>query len=154
MLCAIVFLPMLLVGFTAAAPSPLSPRQDSCGGDKSIAGYCTPLTYTDQTNSSSIPATACQHTCQSILTDAGDWGVDFTGQPAGYRDEMFLGTCGFGIARETDADTSQYSFSVANQDILDIIDESIKMFADKHGAKVKAEGTMNCEGHVVRWFVG
>ncbi|KAI1391880.1 putative necrosis-inducing factor-domain-containing protein [Hypoxylon trugodes] len=157
MLRATILLPALLTTLAAAAPSWLAQRADSCAGDKSVAGYCTPISYTDVTTSSSSSAPSssdCQQTCQSILTDAGDWGVDFTGQPAGYRDEMYLGKCGFGIARETDSDTSQFSFSVNNQDIVDVVGESINRFAGQHGGKVKAEGTMNCSGHVVRWFVG
>ncbi|KAI1455533.1 putative necrosis-inducing factor-domain-containing protein [Annulohypoxylon moriforme] len=141
-------------GLTSALPS-LFTRQDACAGDKSVAGYCTPLTYNDVTKSDSpVTTTDCLSTCSSILSDAGDWGVDFRGQPAGFVDGMFLSGCKFGIARETDTDTSQFEFNVANQDIVDVIDESIKRFGGSHGGKLSAEGTMNCEGHIVRWLVG
>lgn len=149
----------LLAGASLASALPSIPslftRQDACSGNKADAGYCTPLTYNDVTTSStSITTSNCQSTCASILADAGDWGVDFRGQPAGYIDGMFLSGCKFGIARETDSDTSQFSFDVANQDIVDVIDESIKRFGSSHGGKLSAEGTMTCQGHTVRWFVG
>ncbi|KAI2464807.1 putative necrosis-inducing factor-domain-containing protein [Annulohypoxylon bovei var. microspora] len=144
---------LLLASLASALPS-LFTRQDACAGDKSVAGYCTPLTYNDVTSASSVSTADCQSTCRSILTDAGDWGVDFRGQPAGYVDGMYLSGCRFGVARETDADDAQFEFDVANQDIVDLIDESISRFAGSHGGRVSAEGTMQCEGHVVRWFVG
>ncbi|XXH02834.1 hypothetical protein Hte_009221 [Hypoxylon texense] len=143
----------------------LQPRDvDACAADKS-AGYCTTLTYTDLTgaasssssssSSSPIPTQEqCQAACRSVLSDAGDWGVDFHGRPAGYRDEMVLADCGFGVSRQSDADTSQFSFYVHNQDILDVIDESVRRFAGEHGGRVKAEGTMECSGYVVKWYVG
>ncbi|KAI0886292.1 uncharacterized protein GGS22DRAFT_160493 [Annulohypoxylon maeteangense] len=144
---------LALAGLTTALPS-LFAQQDACAGDKSTAGYCTPLTYNDVTQSTSVTTTSCESTCSSVLADAGDWGVDFRAQPAGYVDGMFLSGCRFGIARETDADTEGFEFSVANQDIVDLIGESIKRFGGAHGGKVSAEGTMLCEGHTVRWFVG
>ncbi|OTB04736.1 hypothetical protein M426DRAFT_320599 [Hypoxylon sp. CI-4A] len=151
---------------TPSSPS-LSPREDACAGDPSTAGYCTPISYTDTTTTTvtttvtnknttaSAPSTSdCQQTCRSILGDAGDWGVDFAGQPAGYRDDLYLGACGFGVARETDADAAGFAFSVHNQDILDVVRGSIDRFAGSHDGRVSAEGTMECQGHVVRWFVG
>ncbi|KAI0839514.1 putative necrosis-inducing factor-domain-containing protein [Hypoxylon sp. FL0890] len=153
MVCAIFFLSALLAGLSAAIPSPLFARLDSCVGN-GAAGYCKPLTYQDNTDGSSQTTADCQETCRSILTDAGDWSVDFTGTPAGYIDHMVLQACGFGIGRATDTDTSEFSFDVSNQDIVNLIDESVKRFAGKHGGKVKAEGTISCAGHVVRWYVG
>ncbi|KAI1137508.1 putative necrosis-inducing factor-domain-containing protein [Hypoxylon sp. FL0543] len=153
MVRAVLVLPALLAGLSAANPFSLFARQDACVGN-GAAGYCTTLSYQDNTDDSSQTTDDCQETCRSILSDAGDWGVDFTGKPAGYIDHMVLQACGFGIGRATDDDTSEFSFDVHNQDILDVIDESVKRFAGQHGGKVKAEGTMNCEGHVVRWYVG
>ncbi|KAI1472602.1 putative necrosis-inducing factor-domain-containing protein [Daldinia caldariorum] len=151
---------MLLSVFTAlvaGVPSPLIQRQDACAGDKSIVGYCKTLSYTDRTGASSTSAPSssdCQQTCRGVLTDAGYWGVDFHNRPAGYRDNLYLGPCKFGVSRETDEDTSQFSFSMHNQDIVDVIDEVIKRYAGKHNGKVRADGKMECSGHVVRWYVG
>lgn len=54
---------------------------NQCTGDKSIAGYCETLTYIDRTTSSPNPPTTanCQDTCRGILSDAGDWSVNFVG---------------------------------------------------------------------------
>ncbi|KAK6956143.1 hypothetical protein Daesc_001415 [Daldinia eschscholtzii] len=147
----------LFTALAAAIPSPLIQRQDACAGDKSVAGYCKTLSYTDRTGASSTSAPSssdCQQTCRGVLGDAGDWGVDFKNRPAGYRDNLYLGPCEFGVSRETDGDSSQFSFSMHNQDIVDVIDEVIKRYAGQHDGKVRAEGTMDCSGHVVRWYVG
>jgi hypothetical protein len=56
-------------------------QTNQCAGDNSIVGYCETLTYVDRTTSSSnLPTTAnCQDTCRGILSDAGDWSVNFVG---------------------------------------------------------------------------
>ncbi|KAI1211977.1 uncharacterized protein F4807DRAFT_417099 [Annulohypoxylon truncatum] len=150
----------LTTALPSTTPSSLFTRQDACAGDPSASGHCTPLTYNDVLSSSpssssgGATTTDCESTCASVLADAGDWGVDFRGQPAGYVDGMFLSGCRFGIARATDADASQFEITVANQDIVGVIGESIKRFGGAHEGRVSAEGTMDCEGHTVRWFVG
>ncbi|KAI0101164.1 putative necrosis-inducing factor-domain-containing protein [Daldinia grandis] len=157
MFYSIFLLPTLVTALVASVPSSLMQRQDACAGDKSTVGYCNTLSYTDRTGtlSESAPSSSdCQQTCRGVLGDAGDWGVDFTDRPAGYRDNLYLGPCEFGISRETDGDNTEFEFSVHNQDIVDVIDEVIKRFAGQHGGKVQAEGTMECSGHVVRWYVG
>ncbi|KAI1379211.1 putative necrosis-inducing factor-domain-containing protein [Hypoxylon crocopeplum] len=156
MVRTIFLLPAFLAALAAAAPSPLAQRQDLCAGDPSAAGFCTPLTFTDKTGgSAAAPSTSdCQQTCQGILSDAGDWGVDFAGRPAGFRDQMYLGPCQFGVSRTSDRDTSQFFFDMSNQDIVDVVGGSIRRFAGAHGGRVKAEGTMDCSGHVVKWYVG
>ncbi|KAI2605361.1 putative necrosis-inducing factor-domain-containing protein [Hypoxylon fragiforme] len=152
---SIILLPALLA-LCQAIPASLDqePQNSFCAGDKSVAGFCTALTYTDKTDSASPTTSNCEDTCRGILSDAGDWGVDFAGRPAGWRDNMYIGACEFSVSREKDGDASAFAFSMKNQDILDLVDESIDRFAGKHGNKVKAEGTMNCQGHVVRWYVG
>lgn len=76
-------LSLIIPLFTALTTLTLA--QDFCAGDKSIAGYCTVTSYTDRTTSVSGPPTTseCQDACRGVLTDAGDWIVDFTGKPAG-----------------------------------------------------------------------
>lgn len=70
---------LLLVLFGAFVAA----QVNQCTGDKSIAGYCETLTYVDRTTSSSNPPTTanCQDTCRGILSDAGDWSVNFVGRP-------------------------------------------------------------------------
>ncbi|KAI1759883.1 putative necrosis-inducing factor-domain-containing protein [Hypoxylon sp. FL1150] len=145
----------------AAAPPPTSPAaaasallrpRDACAADPS-AGYCTTLTYNDRTKSDSPSGDACQNTCRSVLSDAGDWIVDFHGKSAGYHDTMVASTCSFAVSRVSDSDTSQIKFNMHNQDIIDVVGQAVSRFAGKHGGKVSADGTMNCSGNVVKWYV-
>ncbi|KAL7621615.1 hypothetical protein AAE478_008941 [Parahypoxylon ruwenzoriense] len=150
----LLLLPALFVSALAAVPHPLSHRQDACAVDGSASGYCTPLTYADRTVASSPSSADCQQTCRGVQTDAGDWSADFAGRPAGYRDELWLGPCGFAVAREDDADTAAFEVALQNQDIVELVGEAVRRFAGRHGGKVAAEGTMRCGGRVVRWVLG
>ncbi|CAI6297407.1 unnamed protein product [Periconia digitata] len=147
------FRPFLLL---AAILSLLSTTlaQNQCEGDKSIEGYCTILSMTDVTDKSSkTPTTAqCMNTCRSILSDAGDWIVDFTGHPEGYIDKLSQSSCSFSIGRGA-GEGLDYRFHMHNQDIVDIIDDVNRRFGGLHGGNVAAEGTMECEGHQATWFV-
>ncbi|KAI1339194.1 hypothetical protein F5Y15DRAFT_416069 [Xylariaceae sp. FL0016] len=128
---------------------------DTCTGDSSIAGYCTPLTYVDKTSSASgtTNPTQCQHTCSEVLTDAGDWNVDFSGDPTdpGYKHAVLGFDCGFSVSRG-DGEPTSYSFNMANQDILDLVRESSSRFGADNKS-FAAEGTMNCAGHEVKWYI-
>ncbi|KAI1502019.1 hypothetical protein F5X99DRAFT_170734 [Biscogniauxia marginata] len=124
----------------------------ACTGDKSIAGYCTTLTLLDRTNPSVSPSTSqCQDTCAAVLQDPSDWNVDFAGKPDGYRQPMLGHDCGFSVSRG-DGEPANLRFSMRNQDILDIIDEAVNRFGGANG-RVGAEGTMNCEGHIAKWYI-
>ncbi|KAI1634769.1 hypothetical protein F4809DRAFT_651665 [Biscogniauxia mediterranea] len=127
---------------------------DACTGNKADAGYCTTLTYVDRTLSASgAPTTAdCQATCRGVLQDPGDWIVEFEGVPAGGRHQMLGYACGFSVARG-DGEPADLTFSMTNQDILDIIDEATQRFGGAHGGAVAAEGTMQCQGHVAKWYI-
>jgi hypothetical protein len=54
---------------------------DYCVGNKNTVGYCETISYIDRTTTSpDAPSAAeCQDACRGVLTDAGDWGVDFRG---------------------------------------------------------------------------
>lgn len=138
--------------FLSATLAPFAMAQTSCGGDKSKKGYCTPLEYVDRTGSGSPSSEQCLDTCRSINSDAGDWGVDFNGKPDGYIDHMLHHDCGFSVTR-LQGDTSDSSFLMHNQDILDLIDESINKFGGTHGGNVGAEGTMMCDGRKYKWII-
>ncbi|KAI1177777.1 hypothetical protein F4777DRAFT_576593 [Nemania sp. FL0916] len=131
----------------------LSYAQDYCYGNKSIAGYCTPLTYTDTTSKFTSPPTTgnCQDACRGVITDAGDWSVDFATAGSGIHG-MLLYPCGFGVTRGKDTPANA-NFLMANQDIIDLYDESINRFGGKHGGKISAEGTMNCSNYLVNWYI-
>ncbi|KAF2465092.1 uncharacterized protein BDR25DRAFT_306918 [Lindgomyces ingoldianus] len=135
----------LLATFTTA--------QNACTGDKSQAGYCTALTYVDRTTSVTGPPTVteCLDTCRGVLSEAGDWQIDFRGQPASYVQVMMGYPCEFAVSRP--ASEPQYVTAVHNQDIIDIIDEVNKRFGGLHAGKVAATGTMNCGGHIANWYV-
>ncbi|KAI1779049.1 hypothetical protein F4818DRAFT_237792 [Hypoxylon cercidicola] len=150
-----VLLGLLLGALATAAPSHLQLQQrDACAADPA-AGYCKTLTYADRTDGTATSTSDdCQNQCRAVLSDAGDWSVDFTGTGAGYIDEMVLEACQFGVSRASDTDTAQFSFDMHNQDILDVIGGAVNKFAGKHGGKIKADGTMDCSGHVVKWHVG
>ena len=60
--------------------------------------------------------------------------------------------CGFSVGRGA-GEPLNLSFSMHNQDIIDVFDEVNKRFGNLHGGKVAAEGTMVCEGHQVIWYV-
>lgn len=51
-------------------------------------------------------------------------------------------------------DPGNYAFAMDNQDIVDILNEVGKRFGGAHGGRVAARGTMKCEGHVAKWYVG
>ena len=52
-----------------------------CEGDKATVGYCETISFKDTTTSSTnSPRVAdCQRSCLTVLTDAGDWIVNFKG---------------------------------------------------------------------------
>ncbi|KAI3321673.1 hypothetical protein HD806DRAFT_524121 [Xylariaceae sp. AK1471] len=128
--------------------------QDSCYGDKSTAGYCTPLTYTDTTKDYKAPPTTsdCFDTCRGINQDAGDWSVDFNDDADGVHHSMILYHCGFAVS-QGEGTPRDASFSLANQDILDLYDESINRFGADHGGQISAEGTMDCGGLNITWYI-
>ncbi|KAH7392000.1 hypothetical protein DE146DRAFT_634189 [Phaeosphaeria sp. MPI-PUGE-AT-0046c] len=129
-------------------------QTNQCAGNKSNLGYCETLTYVDRTTSSSNPPTTanCQDTCRGILSDAGDWSVNFIGQPDGYRQVLSHAACGFSMGRAP-GQPKDYRFDMDNQDIVDIVDEVSKRFAPLHGGRVAAEGTIRCQGFEATWAV-
>jgi hypothetical protein len=60
--------------------------------------------------------------------------------------------CGFSIGRAA-GQPLDYSFSMDNQDIVDIFDEVTKRFAPLHGGKVAAEGLIRCQGFEATWYI-
>ncbi|KAF2740071.1 hypothetical protein EJ04DRAFT_482754 [Polyplosphaeria fusca] len=120
-----------------------------CTGDKSNVGHCTTLTFTDVTTTSPDPPTTaeCNDTCRGVISDAGDWIVDFKGKPDGYRQNMLGYPCGFQMGRGP-GEAKDYSFFMDNQDIIDILDEvNQRRYGPLHGGKVAAQGTVTCDGH-------
>jgi hypothetical protein len=69
-----------------------------------------------------------------------------------YINNMVGYPCGFSVGRGA-GEPLNFSFSMHNQDIIDVFDEVNKRFGVLHSGKVAAEGTMVCEGHQVIWYV-
>jgi hypothetical protein len=144
----LLLFPILLALITPAG------AQDACYGDKSTTGYCTPLTYRDVTDEYDAPPTTgdCYDACRGVGQDAGDWLVDFADDADGVHHSMILYHCGFAVG-QGEGTPRDARFSLANQDILDLYDESVNRFAALHGGRVSAEGTMECAGLNVTWYV-
>ncbi|KAI0430270.1 hypothetical protein F5Y09DRAFT_232277 [Xylaria sp. FL1042] len=145
---------ILVVLLTHLIFLPLSHGQDNCYGNKSIAGYCTPLTYTDTTNNFSAPpkTSDCEATCVGINQDPGDWLVDFSTDADGALHSMLLYHCGFAVSRG-EGTPRDAKFSLANQDILDLYDESLNRFGNLHNGGISATGTMQCGDFKINWFI-
>jgi hypothetical protein len=160
--------------------------QDFCVGNKDTIGYCETLSYIDRTlNATDAPSSFdCQDACRGVLSDAGDWLVDFKGTshspasfsqpsntpktpiiyacflssnthlgyPVNYRQNMVGSPCGFSMGRAP-GQPLNYSFSMDNQDIVDIFDEVTQRFAPLHGGKVAAEGLIKCQGFEGTWYI-
>ncbi|KAI1363143.1 hypothetical protein F5Y08DRAFT_252716 [Xylaria arbuscula] len=141
-----------LLGSHAILSSALT--QSNCYGNPSTVGYCTPLTYKDTTDDFSAPPTTidCDSTCIGINEDAGDWLVDFSTDADGARHSMILYHCGFAVSRG-ESTSQDAKFSMANQDILDLYEESLNQFGSLHNGSISAEGTMVCEDLEVNWYI-
>ncbi|KAF1918947.1 hypothetical protein BDU57DRAFT_442581 [Ampelomyces quisqualis] len=125
-----------------------------CAGQKGTPGHCDTITFVDRTATSTRPPTTaeCQDTCRGILSDAGDWVVDFTGHPDGYRQVLNIAACGFSMGRAP-GEPKDYQFNMDNQDIVDILDEVSKRFAPLYSGRVAAEGIITCQGRNATWAV-
>ncbi|KAJ2996508.1 hypothetical protein NUW58_g954 [Xylaria curta] len=128
--------------------------QNNCYGNKSVTGYCTPLTYKDTTGIFHAPprTSDCQDTCAGINEDLGDWLVDFSMDADGVRHSMILYHCGFAVS-QGEGTPHNTKFSLANQDILDLYDGAINRFGGLHNGKISAEGTMQCGKFQIKWYI-
>jgi hypothetical protein len=60
--------------------------------------------------------------------------------------------CGFSIG-PAPGQPRDISFSMHNQDIVDVLYEVSMRFAPLHGGRVAAEGRIKCEGFEAVWYV-
>ncbi|PLN79765.1 hypothetical protein BDW42DRAFT_194896 [Aspergillus taichungensis] len=118
-----------LLALTQAAPT-----TNELVARKSV-NDCGDSTFIDQGSEGSPDITDCQHIVENIK-GGGTWKVSQIG--AQYQLVEF-GTCAFGA--EGNAANTAY---VGNQDIMDIINESIRKFGRPDG-KVGAKGTVDCQ---------
>lgn len=124
---------------------------DSCTGNPSLAGHCTPETWTAQPINSTSPTIAqCQDACQGVNSDAGDWFANLTGSADGERRSLVGYACQFSVGRGCGQE-DPLEVDIANQDILDIYSGVIARFGSS--GLTSASGTMNCSGKILRWWV-
>ncbi|KAL2132722.1 hypothetical protein VTI74DRAFT_3432 [Chaetomium olivicolor] len=76
----------------------------------------------------------------------GDASTEFTHRITGHREILSYGTCAFGIER-TGGTGGAVEFKVGGQDVIDIINDSVKKFGGR--GKVGARGVMPCDGTTV-----
>lgn len=95
---------------------------------------CGDSTFVDESSPASPLISDCQHLASNIA-GGGTWTIGEDDQ----RTLATYGTCAFGVEVE-----SGFVGYVGNQDIIDLINSSIEMFA--WGALVGAKGEMSCQG--------
>ncbi|KAF2685283.1 hypothetical protein K458DRAFT_300795 [Lentithecium fluviatile CBS 122367] len=144
----LVFAVLIVIATAVATPV------NACEGDKSIAGYCDILSFTDRTTMvNGAPTVAeCFKECRGILADGGDWIVDLMGKPVGYIDVKDSSPCGWALGKG-DRMPLDYYFLMANQDIEHIIDGVIQMFGGLHSGRVAAEGKIKYGDFNATWYV-
>lgn len=76
----------------------------------------------------------------------------YQGKPEGYRQRMYQATCGFEMGPIPNT-SHEFQFDMDNQDIVDIMDETVRRFARLHGGRVAAEGRVKCGGHEAMWYI-
>jgi hypothetical protein len=133
--------------------SALARASSYCTGEPSVAGYCTPETWEGRTTNGAPAvegASGCEAACLGVASDAGDWFANLTGAAAGEKRSLVGYDCTFSIGRGP-GQADPLTFSLANQDILDIYAGAIQRFA--WDGRVAATGTMRCEGKEVAWWI-
>ncbi|KAH8703812.1 hypothetical protein BGW36DRAFT_288853 [Talaromyces proteolyticus] len=101
---------------------------------------CGTSTFTDATSGGSPLVSDCQQIVTNIAGTQGSWEVESS---VGKQHQLVqYGTCAFGVTGTTG--TGDVDFHVGAQDIVDLINSSIKMFASN--GLVGASGNMACQG--------
>ncbi|KAI0814164.1 hypothetical protein GGR55DRAFT_498150 [Xylaria sp. FL0064] len=95
--------------------------------------------------------TLFRNVVSATYEDAGDWLVDFFTDADGARHSMILYHCGFAVSRGQGTPRDA-KFSLVNQDILDLYDESLNRFGSLHNG-ISAEGTMLCDDLEINWYI-
>lgn len=114
-------------------PCDIPPGKDTCGDS----------TFENQTSGGSPLVGDCLVIIQNIQEDGS---TDYTTQVVGknQREIVSFGTCALGVeATKVDGNVN---FVVGGQDVIDLINESVKRFASD--GKVGARGNMDCNGNV------
>jgi hypothetical protein len=114
-------------------PCDVPPGKDKCGDS----------TFENQTSDGSPLVEDCLTIIKNIQDDAStDYTTLVGGTPQ--RRIVDFGTCAFGVeATKVNRNTN---FVVEGQDVIDIINESVKRFGS--GGRVGARGNMDCDGNI------
>ncbi|KAK3688999.1 putative necrosis-inducing factor-domain-containing protein [Podospora appendiculata] len=115
---------------------------------------CQDSTFTNQASARSPLASDCDIICKNIA-GGGTWTV----QSATQHQLVQYGTCAWGV--EGNYKARLFSYKVGNQDIIDTITDSIRMFTAVNPSGdpvVQSYGYMSCQGlfigegyHPVKW---
>ncbi|THC87565.1 hypothetical protein EYZ11_012987 [Aspergillus tanneri] len=120
-------------GSSANYPCDIPPGKDECGD----------LSFEDQTSDASPTVEDCLTIIKNIQGDSStDWTIQVIGKHQ--RELARHGSCAFGV--ETTKVNGNVNFVVGGQDVIDIINESVKRFGAD--GKVAAKGKMNCNGNI------
>ncbi|PLB49726.1 hypothetical protein P170DRAFT_447329 [Aspergillus steynii IBT 23096] len=104
---------------------------------------CQESTFEDQITDASPSIDDCLTIIENIEGDGtSDWTHWVVGMP--HREILWAGTCAFGV--EATKVHGNVDFVVGGQDVIDIINESVKRFG--RDGKVGAKGEMNCNGNI------
>ena len=117
-----------LLALTQAAPSNTLQARNSVND-------CGDSTFENQTTDGSPLVTDCQ-TIVDNISGGGTWKVSTVGQQSTL---VQFGTCALGVQGNKSANTG----NIGNQDIMDLINESIRKF--EWNGKVGAKGEMTCQ---------
>ncbi|KAF9041584.1 putative necrosis-inducing factor-domain-containing protein [Panaeolus papilionaceus] len=137
----------LAAAFLAAAngtPVDVTPTEPWQAIKRASESRCGDSSFINQTSGASPKASDCRGITKNIA-GGGTWTTPSFGQQ---RELVSFGECKFGVTSLNAA--GGFNFVVGNQDIIDIINDSIKRFQSSAG-RVGAKGTMNCGGTDVEW---
>ncbi|KAF7561921.1 hypothetical protein G7046_g2225 [Stylonectria norvegica] len=101
---------------------------------------CSDTTFLDQTSKASPSITDCRHIITNIEGTSGEWELESATN--NQHEIVNFGSCKFGV--QTHAGKGNINYHVGAQDIIDIINDSIKKFSAN--GKVGATGQMSCRG--------
>ncbi|KAK3947971.1 hypothetical protein QBC32DRAFT_246732, partial [Pseudoneurospora amorphoporcata] len=111
-------------------PCDIPPGKNNCGDS----------TFENQTSGGSPSVEDC---LQIIKNIEGDGSTEWTVGIGAQKEIAKAGKCRFGV--EAEGVEGSVTYKVGGQDMIDIINESIKQFGG--GGKVSAKGYMNCNGN-------
>lgn len=130
-------------GFSDNYPCDLPLGVDACGDS----------TFENQSSGGSPLVKDCQKLAQRLQANIRDWETDVVGKRQRKIEQE--GSCRFGV--EATSVDGNIKFSVGNQDIVDILNEAIKLFGNGPDSHIGAKGNMKCNGNIkqqkVKWGI-